>query len=65
MRDVVAGIAEIFGEDRQGLVRYEPNKNVEAGFGRFPPLDASVAEALGFRHDGSVTALIKNALEVN
>jgi D-erythronate 2-dehydrogenase len=65
MRDVVAGLAERFGENRLDLVRYEPNENVEAGFGRFPPMDASVAEALGFRHDGSVIALIKNALKVN
>lgn len=64
MREVVAGIAERFGSDRLELIRYAPNEQVEAGFGRFPPMDSSAAEALGFRHDGSVRALIQNALEM-
>jgi D-erythronate 2-dehydrogenase len=63
MREIVAGIAELYGADRLGLIRYEPNEQVEAGFGRFPPMDSSAAEALGFRHDGSVRDLIVNALE--
>lgn len=64
MAQVVDGLAALYGEDRHGLVTYEPNEGLEAGFGRFPPLDASVAEAIGFRHDGSVEALIKNAMAV-
>jgi D-erythronate 2-dehydrogenase len=63
MGEIVAGIAELYGSDRLGLIRYEPNEQVEAGFGRFPPMDSSAAEALGFQHDGSVIALIKNALQ--
>ena len=63
MQDIVSGIAEIFGADRLELIRFDPDVQVEAGFGRFPPMDSSVAEALGFAHDGSVLALIKNALK--
>jgi D-erythronate 2-dehydrogenase len=64
MQDIVSGIAEIFGANRLELIRYEPNEQVEAGFGRFPPMDSSAAQALGFAHDGSVRALIKNALDL-
>lgn len=64
MHEIVSGIADIFGTDRLELVRYEPNEQVEAGFGRFPPMDSSLAEALGFSHDGSVKELICNALEM-
>jgi hypothetical protein len=32
--------------------------------GRYPPLDASAAQAIGFRHDGDIDALIANALVV-
>ena len=63
MHEIVAGIAELYGSDRLELIRYEPNEQVEAGFGRFPPMDSSAAEALGFHHDGSVIALINNALD--
>lgn len=62
MAEVVDGLARSFGEDRRARVRYQPNEQLEAGFGRFPALDASAAETLGFRHDGSVEALIRNAL---
>ena len=62
MHEIVAGIAGLYGSDRLELIRYELNEQVEAGFGRFPPMDSSAAEALGFHHDGSVIALINNAL---
>jgi D-erythronate 2-dehydrogenase len=62
MREIVAGIAELYGSDRLELIRYEPNEPVEAGFGRLPPMDSSAAEALGFQHDDTVLALIQRAL---
>lgn len=62
MAEVVDGLARAYGEDRRQLVSYQPNEQLEAVFGRFPLLDASAAEALGFRHDGSVEALIRNAM---
>jgi len=62
LAELVDGLARQFGADRRALVSYRPDEQLEAGFGRFPPLDASAAEALGFRHDGSVEALIRNAM---
>lgn len=62
--DLVDGLAGMFGEDRRRLVTYAPDPVLEAGFGAFPPLDASAAEAAGFRHDGDVRALIRRAIEV-
>ena len=62
MAELVHGLAEEFGDDRRALVRYEPDAKLEAGFGNYPPLDASAAEATGFRHDGSVRTLIRNAM---
>jgi nucleoside-diphosphate-sugar epimerase len=62
MAELVDGLATEFGEDRRALVRYEPDAKLEAGFGSYPPLDASAAEAAGFCHDGSMQALIRNAM---
>ena len=59
---LVQTLAKMFGENRASLVRYEPNEQVEAGFGRFPPLDASSSEVLGFHHDGDIETLVRNAL---
>ena len=60
--ELVDALARVYGEDRLHLVRYAPNEALEAGFGRYPPLDASTAEALGFRHDGTIQDLIRNAM---
>jgi nucleoside-diphosphate-sugar epimerase len=60
--ELVDGLARRYGEDRRGLVRYEPDEALEAGFGRYPPLDVRSAEALGFRHDRNVERLIANAV---
>jgi nucleoside-diphosphate-sugar epimerase len=59
---IVAAAARQYGMDRTELVRYRPDEALEAVFGRFPPLDAADALALGFRHDGSVASLLANAL---
>jgi nucleoside-diphosphate-sugar epimerase len=62
MGDIVEGLARLYGDDRRELVKYVPDEKLEAGFGSFPPLDASAAEMIGFRHDGSLEALIRNAM---
>lgn len=62
MAELVEGLVQRFGEDRRALVHYQPDEGLEAAFGRLPPLDASAAEAIGFRHDGSIEALIGNAM---
>lgn len=62
LAEVVDGLARLYGDDRRALVDYRPDEALEAGFGRFPLLDAAAAEGLGFAHDGSVEALIRNAI---
>lgn len=61
---VVDALAEAFGEERLSLIRYEPDADLEALFGRFPPLRTPQAKALGFRHDGSALALVRHALNL-
>jgi nucleoside-diphosphate-sugar epimerase len=60
--ELVDGLVRRFGEDRRVLVSYAPDEALERVFGRYPPLDASAAEGLGFRNDGDIDALITNAL---
>ena len=62
MAELIAGLAAKFGADRHALVNFQPDAKLEAGFGSYPPLDASAAEAIGFHHDGSVEQLIVNAM---
>jgi nucleoside-diphosphate-sugar epimerase len=62
MGELVQTLATLFGADRLELVRYEPNEQIEASFGRYPPLDASLSEAVGFHHDGDIESLVRNAL---
>lgn len=62
MAEVVAALARRFEVDPAVLVRYAPEPLIERLFASYPPLDTPQAEALGFRHDGSVDALIANAL---
>lgn len=62
MGELVAGLAARYGADRAGLVDYQPDAALEAGFGAQPPLDAAAAERIGFRHDGTLEQLIEQAL---
>lgn len=63
MVDVVAALARACGADRSALVRFEPQAAVQRLFASFPPLRTPGAETLGFRHDGSVDALVRRATE--
>ncbi|WP_338759593.1 NAD-dependent epimerase/dehydratase family protein [Massilia sp. METH4] len=60
--ELVDGLARRFGDDRRALVSYAPDAALEQAFGRFPPLDATQSERIGFRHDGHIDALISNAM---
>jgi D-erythronate 2-dehydrogenase len=44
-------------------VKFVPEPKLEAQFARQPPLVTSVADQLGFKHDGSVDALVQHAME--
>ncbi|KAA0593183.1 nucleoside-diphosphate-sugar epimerase [Azospirillum lipoferum] len=60
--EVVEALARRFGAGCRDRIAYDPDAGLEAIFGSFPPLLATAAERLGFRHDGSADALIRNAL---
>lgn len=59
--DLVAEIARQTGNDGD-RVSYAPDALLEAAFGKQPPLSTPTAERLGFRHDGSLSALVTAAL---
>lgn len=59
---IVDALVRRYGSDREALVRYEPIEKIAALFARQPVLITPEAEALGFRHDGDVDALVRNAL---
>lgn len=61
---VVRALAKVFGEPRATLVSYQPDANLEALFGRFPPIRTPQAQAQGFRHDGTAELLVRNALDL-
>ena len=59
---MVEALARRFGAGCHDRIAYDPDAGLEAVFGSFPPLLATAAERLGFRHDGSADALVRNAL---
>ncbi|PZA07704.1 MULTISPECIES: NAD-dependent epimerase/dehydratase family protein [unclassified Meiothermus] len=63
VEEVVAEGARLFGNDRKEMVRYQPDPELEARFGRYPPLEAKRALAQGFHHDESLTNMMVRALE--
>jgi nucleoside-diphosphate-sugar epimerase len=63
MTELVAAIAAEYGDDRRELVRFESHADLEANFGRYPPLFTPAAEAAGFRHDGDLQTLVRRALQ--
>lgn len=40
------------------LVTYHPDLDLERGFGAYPPLTTAIADGLGFRHEGTLEALV-------
>lgn len=62
MQEVVDTLSALVGVDGRALVRYAPQEQVEAVFGRYPILDDGIARRLGLRDDGSPEALVRRAL---
>lgn len=60
---VVQTLSAAYGVDGERLVRYAPQPEVEAVFGRYPVLDDRAARGLGLRDDGSPEALVRRALD--
>lgn len=61
MAELAAEIARQAGSDPR-LVEYAPDQALEAGFGRFPPLAADRAEALGFMSDDDLEGVVARAI---
>ncbi|MFJ4351074.1 NAD-dependent epimerase/dehydratase family protein [Pseudomonas sp. NPDC089428] len=61
---VLAGLAERFGEANLARIAFDPDPQLEALFGRYPSLRSRLARELGFCHDGSVAGLLRNALDL-
>jgi nucleoside-diphosphate-sugar epimerase len=62
MAQVLDALAASFGKANRERIAFAPDEQLEALFGRFPPLRTPKARAAGFRHDGSAAALLRNAL---
>ena len=62
MADLLAEIVARTGAPAD-LVSYAPNPDVEAQFGRYPPLVTPGADALGFRHDAGLAGLVGSVLD--
>ncbi len=62
MGDLVKAIAAVHGQPVEEIVRWSPDERIERLFGRFPPLCTPIADALGFRHDGDLPALVRRSV---
>lgn len=59
---VVDALCRRFGPQLAERVEYRPVAALQPQFAQWPPLATGIADALGFRHDGDLDALIANAL---
>lgn len=62
MAEVIDTCAALYGADRPARVRFEPQPEVEAVYGRYPRLDDASSRALGLHDDGSPAELVRRAL---
>jgi nucleoside-diphosphate-sugar epimerase len=62
MEELVDAIASVHGHGVKSLVKFAPKDEIEALFGRYPPLETPAAEALGFRSDADLATLVRQAL---
>ncbi|WP_018465977.1 NAD-dependent epimerase/dehydratase family protein [Calidithermus timidus] len=63
VEEVVAEGARLFGPDRKEAICYLPDPDLEARFGRYPPLRAERAMAKGFQTDRNLKEMIVQALK--
>jgi nucleoside-diphosphate-sugar epimerase len=62
MGEVVEAIAARFGPQVRDNVVFEANAALQAQYGSYPPLKTTIAERLGFRHDGDAATLLARTL---
>ena len=60
--EIVDELVARFGDGILANLQYQPVAAMEAQFGRLPEVSVPAAEALGFRHDGTVRELVRRAL---
>lgn len=58
------GLVAALGPQTRALVAWNPQPGVEETFARFPALTTPFADALGFRHDEGIDALVRRTLSV-
>jgi nucleoside-diphosphate-sugar epimerase len=63
MQALAQACGQAFGTAGADLVTWAPEPRIEALFGQQPPINTPAAEAAGFRHDGSLGALVQRALD--
>lgn len=61
---VLDALSKVYGQERRELITFAPDARLESLFASQPPMKTPQARALGFRHDGSAAALIRNSLDV-
>lgn len=59
---IVTALVTRYGHERRELVSYAPDPALEHLLGEFPPIKTTLARALGFRHDGGPSGLLRNVL---
>jgi nucleoside-diphosphate-sugar epimerase len=62
MEELVDAIASVHGQRVKAGVTFEPKEEIEALFGRYPPLETPAAEAVGFRSDTDLRTLVRRAV---
>lgn len=62
VEDIVTALVNRYGHERRELVSYAPDPVLENLSGDFPPIKTTQARALGFRHDGGLSGLLRNVL---
>ena len=64
MAQLIAGAEAHFGQEAGARLSFQPNAELEAQFGAYPPLYTPIADSLGFRHDGDAATLVARALSL-
>jgi nucleoside-diphosphate-sugar epimerase len=64
LRSSIADLVNAVAEGGPAEIDYEPDPDLEAQFGRQPPLETPRAEGLGFHHDGDLANLMQNVWSI-
>lgn len=62
MGELFEALVARIGPHARDLVQWRPDPSLELALGRFPELQTSKADWLGFRHDGDVESLMTNVI---